>query len=264
MNCIYFFFWVKKLHILDHSSFGFFKYWALLNISDFFTSKSCLGNVKDERGTGKWGLPCLKKKGNVLKLCWRELPWKWRHLQCLCKQDQPVSATPHQEDVIQAARKMLAQVLEWTFTYFQIKSKRQNSASLWGVPAVVTEILFIMEESSASVISELGASQRACDALLCPGFASHLLWSCEVLLWALGETLENKPKEVMGTRNKEQGLDGLVLHDQHCIAGGDLTWRWSGWVGLGQHPFDSVALDGTALHSKPSAAPGREWEWGWF
>lgn len=35
----------------------------------------------------------------------------------------------------------------------------------------------------------------------------------------------------------------MVLHDQQCIAGGDQAWRWSGWVGLGQHPFNSVAVE---------------------
>lgn len=85
---------------------------------------------------------------------------------------------PCQEDVIQAARKMLAQVLVWIFTYFQIKSESQNNASLWGVPEVATEIFVIMEETSASVVSELGASWTACDALLNHGFPSHLLWSC--------------------------------------------------------------------------------------
>lgn len=57
----------------------------------------------------------------------------------------------------------------------------------------------------------------------------------------------------------ERELDRLVLLEQHCIAAGDQAWRWSWWVGLGDPPtmtFNSVALDGRPLHSKPSAAPG--------
>lgn len=230
MNCTYFFFWVKKLHILDHISFGFLTYWALLNISDFFVSKLYLRNMKDERGIGKWDLPCLQKRGDVLNLCWRQLPWKWRHLQwCLCKQDQPVSATTCQEDLIQAARKMMAQVLVWTFTYFQIKSKSQNNALLWGVPEVATEIFFMLEEPSASVISELGAIRKAGDALLRPGFPSHLLWSCEVLLSALGETLEDKPEGVMGTWNNGW-IDWCCMKSTALLQGIKPGGGHDGWV----------------------------------
>lgn len=182
----------------------------------------------EEKWTVRFAL--LVEEGRCTKALLRQLPWKHRHLQwCLCKQDQPVSATPYQQDVIQAERKMLAQVLVWTFTYFKIKSKIQNNASLWGMPEVATEIFFMLEESSSSVISELGVSQKACDALLSPGFPSHLLWNCEVLLTALGETLEDKPEGVKGAWN-ESWIDWCCLNSTALLQGIKPGGGHGGWV----------------------------------
>lgn len=62
-----------------------------------------------------------------------------------------------------------------TFISLQIQTKSRNIAPLWGAPEVAAEIFHSAAESSASVIWVLGGSPGACDALLTPITASHVL-----------------------------------------------------------------------------------------
>jgi len=58
-------------------------------------------------------------------------------------------------------------------------------------------------------------------------------------------------REYRRTDQKERWVQGQEQGDQapRCT-------RWSRCMVLWQRPFISVVLDGTALHSKPSATPG--------